>query len=159
MKACFLLLALSFLSACSASKPAPAPTATAPPTTNDEKEYYDPDYKPFPEKSSWVLYQLNYQVLATAEVTGEIPTLEIDLTEGKARGNAGCNRYNGSVKLQGRNINFGHLVTTKVGCQAQPLENRYLEILNFGQLSFDYTPEKLTIKRDIRSVLEFKRVK
>ncbi|MEM7505237.1 MAG: META domain-containing protein [Pseudomonadota bacterium] len=42
--------------------------------------------------------------------------------EGQIKGNAGCNRYTASYKIDGEKLSFGGLVLTRRGCQPQIME-------------------------------------
>ncbi|RYF79351.1 MAG: META domain-containing protein, partial [Chitinophagaceae bacterium] len=151
-----LLFSISFFailfSACTGSSPSASSETENPTLKADSAEtYYNPDYK-MPPKTSWVLLRINGQEFAHAKLRGEGPTMEIDLTEGKVRGTGGCNRYNAPVTIEGDKINFGQIMSTKVNCPSIGVEQRFFGVLNFGLLTYEWSPGRLVIQRDARAV-------
>lgn len=59
------------------------------------------------------------------------PFLELDLKSLKAGGNATCNNYFSSYTIDGNNLSFGEIATTKMACQEDTdQEHRYLQALS-----------------------------
>ncbi len=82
------------------------------------------------------------------------PTLLI--SEGRASGSAGCNRFMGSVTVDGNSLKFDKMATTMMLCQdGMDLEEAVLNI--FGQAN-SYTVEKgnLLLKKDAEVLAVFK---
>ena len=76
--------------------------------------------------------------------TTNIPTIEFDTKAGKAFGNAGCNRYNTTYKLEEGKITFGPVMATKMACPSLEGEGKFVKLLetpfeasiNDGDLTF-----------------------
>jgi heat shock protein HslJ len=109
-----------------------------------------------PLKSNWELQSINGQLFSEARLTGNTPTLNLDLETGKANGNAGCNRYNMPVKPDGNKLVFGHMMLSKMSCQAMGLENAFVNALMNRPVRYEYKPGQLLITDDLRNVLVFK---
>ena len=45
------------------------------------------------------------------------PTITFDTANKKANGNSSCNNYNTSIKIEGGNLHFGPVASTKMACQ------------------------------------------
>lgn len=45
------------------------------------------------------------------------PTITFDTASKKANGNSSCNNYNTSIKIEGANLHFGSVASTKMACQ------------------------------------------
>ncbi len=56
------------------------------------------------------------------------PTISFDLGAKKVNGRGGCNNYNGSVEVNGRNIKFGPVASTRMACPGNG-EALYFETL------------------------------
>lgn len=85
------------------------------------------------ESTAWQLVELGDRAgLNEAEALG--PTLLFDADKQRIAGEAGCNRFMGSYRLQGDKLSFSHLGTTMMACaNGMELEQRYLELL--GQVA------------------------
>jgi len=73
----------------------------------------------------------NCESLFRREVRGNVPlTLEF-LADGTVRGNGGCNDFSGPYSLNGENLTFGQLTSTKKTCgpAADEQEYTYLSFL------------------------------
>jgi heat shock protein HslJ len=72
------------------------------------------------------------------------PTIQFDLENSRISGNGSCNNYNGSVKIDGQQISFGAIASTKMMCQDIKGEDLYFQTLEKvntfsvidGQLNF-----------------------
>jgi putative lipoprotein len=62
--------------------------------------------------SHWTVTSINGK---TTEADGT-PTIEFG-SDGKVAGTTGCNRYGGSVTIDGDKITFGPLASTLIGCE------------------------------------------
>lgn len=57
----------------------------------------------------------------------------LTLNAGKASGKSGCNSYNGVYTLDGANISFGPMMSTRMACAAEAMMNQereYLDLLS-----------------------------
>ncbi len=56
------------------------------------------------------------------------PTITFDTANKKANGNSSCNTYNTSIKINGGNLNFGPVASTKMACKGSG-ESTYFKTL------------------------------
>jgi heat shock protein HslJ len=79
-------------------------------------------------ETHWVLRKLGAQKVAVPENTSEaFLTLRAD---GKAEGNAGCNRFRGTFLSETPGeLKFGPLMTTRMACPALDTENNFSRAL------------------------------
>ncbi|MDB5243989.1 MAG: hypothetical protein JWP57_4615 [Spirosoma sp.] len=109
-------------------------------------------------QDNWVLIELNGKPISTGELGRERPRLEIALSEGRVTGTTGCNRFNGSIKVDTRRLLLGPLVTTKMACldETGRLEGDFLKALQ-QPLTYLIGENKLTLLRSKSPVLVFKK--
>lgn len=107
----------------------------------------------------WVLTELQGQPVAAGGPRGDLPRLEISLTEGRVTGTTGCNRLNGPLKADTRQIQFGPLATTRMACPGEvgQLESKFLGELN-KPVTYRVGDNKLTLLRDNKPIMAFKKV-
>jgi len=75
----------------------------------------------------WVVTTIEKDQLATGEVR---PRLEIFPAEGRIAGNAGCNEIFGGCHVNGSNITFTRIGTTKKYCKdAMEMERRFIQVI------------------------------
>jgi putative lipoprotein len=77
-----------------------------------------------------VLESVDGKPLDPKDFPNGTPYFELSTKKNKVSGHAGCNGINGSIKVQGNNIVFGKLATTKATCAAKDFENDYLKGLS-----------------------------
>ena len=77
----------------------------------------------------WVLEKLNNMQVNTTDFTKELPQMEINATENKFMGYAGCNRMNGTLFFERDIIKFTNIITTKMMCANNNKENEFIETL------------------------------
>lgn len=107
----------------------------------------------------WVLTELEGQLVKAGGPNGELPRLEISLTEGRVTGTTGCNRLNGSIKADTRQIQFGPLMTTKMACadDVNQLESKFLAQLA-SPVGYRVGDNQLTLLRNNKPIMTFKKV-
>lgn len=107
----------------------------------------------------WVLTDFGSRPIRPGGPKNELPRLEISLTEGRVTGTTGCNRLNGPVKADSRQIRFGPLATTRMACgdEANRFEGDFLEALS-QRLSYRVAEGRLTLLREGKPVMTFKKV-
>ena len=80
------------------------------------------------------------------EVQGQIvsgPTLDIDAQ--KVSGNAGCNRFNGPIQVDGSTVKFGPLATTRMFCDGKmEAESAYLAALQ-SATRYEFSADTLSL--------------
>ncbi len=105
----------------------------------------------------WILEELNGKNIADNEEF-KPATLEIDLDENRAKGNAGCNQFSGNAKLMEANqIGFSQVISTKMACPSLKMETEFLKALSDQSLTYSVTDEKLTLANSDNSLI-FKKV-
>lgn len=57
------------------------------------------------------------------------PTIEFKQEESGVSGFAGCNSFNGSFELKGKEIKFGPIASTRKMCQDMSVEDQFTKIL------------------------------
>lgn len=104
----------------------------------------------------WVLESIEGKTYLRAEGQELHPTLEIYLAEERFSGNTGCNNMNGTVKVEGENISFSNIITTKMFC-VDVDETSFLSALKKVN---NYKIEKmiLYLLEDNREFLVFKKI-
>lgn len=102
--------------------------------------------------TSWVLTAYNQ----ITPIEGTQVTLKFEA--GLVTGNAGCNSYRGSYRVNSEEIRFGPLERTEIGCMepggVMDQERVYLEILGTAQ-TFKLADGTLTIIADQGQILTF----
>ena len=79
---------------------------------------------------------------------GRAATLSFDLTDGRAGGFAGCNRYSASYSLRTDSLSFGPAVSTRMACDAgMDLEQSYLSTLPSVR-RFEFADSMLVLRGD-----------
>ena len=102
--------------------------------------------------TEWVLGDLPGQVLADVR-----PTISLS-GDGTVQGNAGCNTFSGSYTVDGSNLTFGPLASTKMACEGAKgtLETAFLgaiqatttyEITDTGELKLTSGATTLTFTK------------
>lgn len=101
----------------------------------------------------WELTEINGQRVYSSKAF-----LEIERAENRFTGNAGCNRMFGSVSINGRNIDFGGVGTTKMFCSERgvmKLEADFTRALE-RVTRFERNGNNLSLYARNRLVLKFK---
>ena len=101
----------------------------------------------------WELTQIN-----GARVYSSKAYLEIDDTEKRFTGNAGCNRMFGDLSIRGRNINFSNIATTKMLCNERGVMKLEMDFTRALErvTRFEKTGNNLSLYARNRLVLKFK---
>lgn len=104
----------------------------------------------------WILETISGGDLKTLYPTGNVPTLTFDTPSGKVVGNAGCNRYNATYKIEGTSVIVGPSMTTRMTCPNIGGETKFTQTLaGTSQLSVD--GKTLTFIKDGVVTLKFVR--
>lgn len=79
--------------------------------------------------SEWKLVSVNTEKgVITPENAMKQPTLKIN-ADGKVNGQGGCNGFFGTVKIDGKKIDFSKMASTMMACQHMEIETAYLKAL------------------------------
>ena len=89
----------------------------------------------------WALESIDGVTYSGDENLKQHPIIEIHLKDEKLIGNTGCNNMNGVVKVDGNEISFSDIATTKMFCP-ESLEQKFLIAL--GKVN-NYKIEKMRL--------------
>ncbi|HET7425493.1 MAG TPA: META domain-containing protein [Gemmatimonadales bacterium] len=103
----------------------PAPPVTATDTA--------PPAPPAPaaplEGTEWRLAEIGGQPQPAESATIRTPGFTLTASGRKVHGSAGCNRMTGTYELDGANLKFGPLATTRMACPGMATESAFLKAL------------------------------
>lgn len=107
----------------------------------------------------WVLTELQGTPIVAGGPRKEAPRLEISLSEGRVTGTTGCNRLNGTIKADTRQVLFGPLATTRMACDSSVahIESKFLSELG-NPLTYRIGEGQLTFLSKGKPVMTFKKV-
>ena len=107
----------------------------------------------------WELTDLQGTPIVAGGPRREAPRLEISLSEGRVTGTTGCNRFNGTIKADTRQILFGPLATTRMACDSNfaHLESKFLGGLA-NPLTYRIGEGQLTFLSKGKPLMAFKKV-
>ncbi|MGV3639859.1 MAG: META domain-containing protein [Adhaeribacter sp.] len=105
---------------------------------------------------TWVLQSLQGQPIAATQA-GRTPRLTFDLSQNRVSGHTGCNRLSGGATVKGDQIVFSRLITTKMACMGESMEQPFLSVLNDSTLTFTLQAGELTLLQGGSPVLVFKK--
>ncbi|MBD8346996.1 META domain-containing protein [Dysgonomonas sp. HGC4] len=83
-----------------------------------------------------------------------IPTISFDLAESRFGGNAGCNRYNATYKIEGTAITVGPVMSTRMACPNMEGEGKFTQIIT-GTSTIEAGLNKITFSKDGKVILTF----
>jgi len=86
----------------------------------------------------------------------ERPIIEIHLKDKKVTGNTGCNSMNGTVVVQGNQIEFSDIVTTEMFC-SESIEQDFLIALGMVN-NYKVEKLKLYLYEDDEEILIFQKI-
>lgn len=104
----------------------------------------------------WVLQTLNGKAVEQTEGRNKVPQIEIHLDEMKFFGNGGCNNIFGKLKVDGSNINFGEIGSTRMMCQGS-VEPEFLSALK-NTVSWKIEDNRLYLIQDDKTIIVFKKI-
>lgn len=116
------------------------------------------------EKSVWNYIGENRWKLIQMNNVGkdyEKASIKFDTTENRVSGNAGCNSFFGSYKVDGEYISFTQMGATKMLCdeESNETENEFFKILSGKKLRYDLADQTLNLYDGNRLVMMFGVVK
>lgn len=113
-----------------------------------------PADQPILEGTAWVLTAID----GAAPIEAARPTIEFE--GGQVSGNAGCNQFGGSYRVDGNAIEFSDLYSTEMFCMepegAMDQEQTYLELLRAAR-RFELTNGRLVIVTGVDQTLTFEK--
>lgn len=105
----------------------------------------------------WALTEMDGESVAPGDFPNGVPTLDLQLKQGKVFGHSGCNRMNGKITMGDDSVTFGPLTSTKMACPAMQFETRYLAALSGNTLTYELDGLKLHLQGK-EHTLTFKKV-
>jgi heat shock protein HslJ len=94
----------------------------------------------------WALTEMDGEAISAADFPNGVPTLDLQLRQGRVFGQAGCNRMNGKFTMGNNALTFGPLASTKMACPAMQFENKYLSALSGNTLTYELDGLKLHLQ-------------
>lgn len=108
----------------------------------------------------WTLEKINNVALNAASFAKGLPLINIQLATNKVSGNDGCNAFSGAMEVQGNNIKFGPIISTKMACPGIIKEFEFVGKLSDQYSSYSFTAEgKLILSLIDDSSMEWRRGK
>ncbi|MBW8686197.1 META domain-containing protein [Chitinophaga rhizophila] len=84
--------------------------------------------------------------------------LEFDTTEHRFSGNAGCNKVAGQYELEGNEISFGKVISTRMACmdqKANERESAFLRMLSDRTYTVKFEEQQLQFRDSGRVAMSF----
>lgn len=79
-------------------------------------------------KNNWQLFSINGSPVDD-KTAGNIPFIHFDVQNMMVSGNSGCNTFSGGFQMQGNELSFGNLASTRMACEDMTMETAFLEAL------------------------------
>lgn len=89
-------------------------------------------------------------------VSEKMPTIEFLSQDGRISGNAGCNGYGATYKIDGSTIDVGPVMSTKMACPNLKGESLFVKMLS-GKSELSVAQKELSFLKDGKTVLKFKK--
>lgn len=87
-------------------------------------------------------------------IEGRKATIEFDSTEGRIKGNAGCNGYGATYTINSTLIEIGAIMSTRMACPNLKGETKFTEALS-GTSTISVSQDKITFSKDGKTTLTF----
>jgi heat shock protein HslJ len=104
----------------------------------------------------WVLESIEGKTYSRVENQDLHPTIEIYLAEERFNGNTGCNNMNGKVTMNGNEISFSNIVTTKMFCDGVD-ETSFISALEKAN-NYKIEKMRLYLYENEKEILVFKKI-
>ncbi|MBG6235612.1 heat shock protein HslJ [Pedobacter sp. CAN_A7] len=113
----------------------------------------------------WTLQSIGGTKIDPAKYLQGGPAMEIRLNDKRVAGNAGCNRFSGSFGVDGEEVVFGPLMSTKMACENMDIEMKLLSHLSGKSMKYRIAGDTLflgegtnllTFKKAVRPSLGMK---
>ena len=76
------------------------------------------------DSTKWEVAQISGMIIFTTETT-KLPTLDFDAEKMTVNGTTGCNNYSGSYTMDGSQLAFGPMATTRMACPDIAIESGF----------------------------------
>lgn len=108
--------------------------------------------------TSLLIGEWKLESMADGDVTtlfgDRVPTVTFDLAESRLGGNAGCNRYNATYKIEGTTLAVGPVMSTRMACPNMEGESKFTQIIT-GDATLETFMNKITFSKEGKVVLTF----
>jgi heat shock protein HslJ len=94
----------------------------------------------------------NVEHIGTISTFERTPMFKIQIEHNKIEGSTGCNRFFGTVNLEGYNLSVKNVGSTKMACRDMETETAFLEALNTTH-HFEIKENKLHLVSDSDELL------
>ncbi|MBU3821526.1 META domain-containing protein [Flavobacteriaceae bacterium XHP0103] len=105
----------------------------------------------------WILESLNGKQITEADFSKEFPNMEINTSDNRFMGFAGCNRMNGQLFFEKGLLRFTNTVITKMMCSYNNKESEFLKALQ-SATTYSISNNHLKLSNPNGTLLEFKKV-
>lgn len=92
----------------------------------------------------WKLVELNE---AAPGLTSREPHLVLSQSDNRVTGNGGCNSLFGTFQIEGSNLTFSNIGSTKMACPGLPVENEFFKSLS-QTTRYSFKADTLVLKSD-----------
>ncbi|RYY68558.1 MAG: META domain-containing protein [Chitinophagaceae bacterium] len=77
-------------------------------------------------EGKWIMEKIGSSSLKPGDFAKGLPELEFKLSSGAISGHDGCNRLSGTMEVQGNQVRFSPIVSTKMACPGNKAEYQFL---------------------------------
>jgi heat shock protein HslJ/uncharacterized membrane protein len=116
--------------------------------------YYIADYRLY---DNWVLEELKGKKVSKDNFANEVPLLEINASDKKIIGYAGCNRINGTLFQERELLRFTNIISTRMACDEANLEQEYLKCLQ-SSTRYEIKNNRLYLSTPSELLIVFKKI-
>ena len=115
---------------------------------------YIADYRLY---DNWVLEELKGKKVSKDNFANELPLLEINASDKKIMGYAGCNRINGTLFQERELLRFTNIISTRMACNQANLEQEYLKCLQ-SSTQYEIKNNRLYLSNPSELLIVFKKI-
>lgn len=115
---------------------------------------YIADYRLY---DNWVLEELKGKKVGKDNFEKEVPILEINASDKKVMGYAGCNRMNGTLFQERELLRFINIISTRMACSQANLEQEYLKCLQ-SSTRYEIKNNRLYLANPSEILIVFKKI-
>ncbi len=107
----------------------------------------------------WLIDKINGKSITEFNIfKNKVPMIEMNASQQRFGGTAGCNSFNGSFEAAGSRIRFGKIASTLMMCPDMKLEQEFFDALNDKYFDFTIASNTLTlVSPEGKTVLELKK--
>ncbi len=102
---------------------------------------------------SWSIIALGESALIPGNFESELPNMVLSPDEGIVSGFDGCNRFNGSISVEGNQIRFSELASTRRYCQNMEVVDQITAVFSGKTVDYEVIGNELLLKSDGVTIL------